>query len=62
MTTVIISLTPRLQDNIDCEARIIFDNDEDKTDPAILFPYIAKARKDVRTLRQLQLPHLRQWI
>ncbi|MCV5409633.1 hypothetical protein OFN21_27525 [Escherichia coli] len=44
-----------LQDNIDCESGIIFDNDEDKTDSAALLPCIEKARQDVRTLRQLQL-------
>ncbi|MGE0892453.1 hypothetical protein AB4M26_25745 [Escherichia coli] len=27
-----------LQDNIDCESGIIFDNDEDKTDSAALLP------------------------
>ncbi|WP_244574037.1 hypothetical protein [Escherichia coli] len=29
-----------LQDNIDCESGIIFDNDEDKTDSAALLPCI----------------------
>ncbi|OUK92744.1 hypothetical protein BZL70_19065 [Escherichia coli] len=43
-----------LQDNIDCESGIIFDNDEDKTDSAALLPCIEQAREDVRTLRQLQ--------
>ncbi len=46
-----------LQDNIDCESGIIFDNDEDKTDSAALLPCIEQARQDVRTLRQLQLQH-----
>ncbi|ELJ4114685.1 DUF957 domain-containing protein [Escherichia coli] len=43
-----------LQDNIDCESGIIFDNDEDKTDSAALLPYIEQAREDIHTLRQLQ--------
>ncbi|WP_348919208.1 hypothetical protein [Escherichia coli] len=43
-----------LQDNIDCESGIIFDNDEDRTDSAALLPCIEQAREDVRTLRQLQ--------
>ncbi len=46
-----------LQDNIDCESEIIFDNDEDKTDSAALLPCIEQAREDVRTLRHLQLLH-----
>ena len=46
-----------LQDNIDCESGIIFDNDEDKTDSAALLPCIEQAREDVRTLRHLQLLH-----
>ena len=45
-----------LQDNIDCESGIIFDNDEDRTDAALL-PCIEQARKDVRALRHLQLLH-----
>ena len=44
-----------LQDNIDCESGIIFDNNEDKTDSAALLPCIEQAREDIRTLRQLQL-------
>ncbi len=47
-----------LQDNIDCESEIIFDNDEDKTDSAALLPCIEQARQDVRTLRHLQFKHL----
>ncbi len=43
-----------LQDNIDCESGIIFDNGEDKTDSAALLPCIEQAREDIRTLRQLQ--------
>ena len=46
-----------LQDNIDCESGIIFDNDEDKTDSAALLPCVEKAREDVLTLRHLQLLH-----
>ena len=46
-----------LQDNIDCESEIIFDNDEDKTDSAALLPCIEQARQDIRTLRHLQLQH-----
>ena len=44
-----------LQDNIDCESGIIFDNDEDKTDSAALLPCIEQAWEDIRTLRQLDL-------
>ena len=44
-----------LQDNIDCGNMIIFDNDEDKTDSAVLLPWIEQARNDVRNLRHLQL-------
>ncbi|EKN8422379.1 TPA: hypothetical protein ACJFT9_005035, partial [Escherichia coli] len=44
-----------LQDNIDCESGIIFDNDEDKTDSTALLSCIEQAREDIRTLRQLQL-------
>ena len=43
-----------LQDNIDCEPGIIFDNDEDRTDSAALLPCIEQAREDSYTLRQLQ--------
>ena len=43
-----------LQDNIDCESEIMFDNDEDKTDSTALLPCIEQAREDIRTLRQLQ--------
>ncbi|HCP2703145.1 TPA: hypothetical protein OC276_002592 [Escherichia coli] len=38
-----------LQDNIDCESGIIFDNNEDKTDSAALLPCIEQAREDIRT-------------
>ncbi len=34
-----------LQDNIDCESGIIFDNDEDRTDSAALLPCIEQAGK-----------------
>ncbi|MEN1932479.1 hypothetical protein P4909_00005 [Escherichia coli] len=44
-----------LQDNIDCESGIIFDNDEDKTDSTALLSCIEQAGEDIRTLRQLQL-------
>ncbi|HGF4697255.1 hypothetical protein OHF33_17200 [Escherichia coli] len=46
-----------LQDNIDCDPGIIFDNDEDKTDSAALLPCIEQARQDIHTLRHLQLQH-----
>ena len=46
-----------LQDNIDCESGIIFDNNEDKTDSAARLPWSEPAREDLRTLRQLQLQH-----
>ena len=47
-------VTVWLQDNIDCESGIIFDNDEDKTDSAVLFPWIERACQDVRELCQFQ--------
>ncbi len=53
--TALYILIAWLQDNIDCESGIIFDNDEDKTDSAALLPCIKQAREDIRTLRQLQL-------
>ncbi|NYY75261.1 hypothetical protein DMI60_16305 [Escherichia coli] len=43
-----------LQDNIDCESGIIFDNDEDKTDSAALLPCIEQAGK-ISVPCQLQL-------
>ncbi|WP_137461346.1 DUF957 domain-containing protein [Escherichia coli] len=49
-----------LQDNIDCESGIIFDNDENKTDSVTLLPCIKQARQDVRTLRHMQLLHKSQ--
>ena len=51
--TALYILIAWLQDNIDCESGIIFDNDEDKTDSAALLPCIKQAREDIRTLRQL---------
>lgn len=44
-----------IQDNIDCGSEIIFDNDEDNTDSAVLLPRIEQALRDVRDLRHLQL-------
>ncbi|MEL9604053.1 hypothetical protein J4X44_17640 [Escherichia coli] len=41
-----------LQDNIDCESGIIFDNDEDKTGLAALLRCIEQAWEGIRTLRQ----------
>ncbi|EEZ6604027.1 DUF957 domain-containing protein [Escherichia coli] len=43
-----------LTNNIDCESGIIFDNDEDKTDSAVLFPWIERACQNVRELCQFQ--------
>ena len=50
--TALYILIAWLQDNIDCESGIIFDNDEDRTDSAALLPCIAQAREGIRTLRQ----------
>lgn len=44
METALDILIAWLQDNIDCESGIIFDNDEDKTDSAALLPCIEQAR------------------
>ena len=44
-----------LQDNISCNTGIIFDNDEDKTDSAVLLPWIERTLQDVRDLHHLQL-------
>jgi len=44
-----------LQDNIDCETPIFFDNDIDRTDSATLLPCIEQALADVRDMRHLQL-------
>ncbi|NAG07754.1 DUF957 domain-containing protein, partial [Escherichia coli] len=38
-----------LQDNIDCESGIIFDNDEDKTGSAALLRCIEQVREGIRT-------------
>ncbi|ELQ6021665.1 hypothetical protein R2217_001754 [Cronobacter turicensis] len=40
-----------LQDNIDCETPIIFDNDTDRTDSPALLPCIEQALNDVRDMR-----------
>ena len=45
-----------LQDNIDCESGIIFDNNEDKTDSAALLPCIEQAREDTVSYTHLTLP------
>ena len=50
-------LTDWLQDNIDCDCLLIFDNDDDQTDSAALLPWVRQARNDVRTLRLLQQLH-----
>lgn len=44
-----------LRDNIDCNSGIIFDNDEDNTDSAMLLPHVEQALNDVRDLHHLQL-------
>ena len=44
-----------LQDNIDCGSEIIFDNDEDNTDSAVLLPGLERTLQDVRDLHHLQL-------
>ena len=46
-----------LQNNIDCGNVIIFDNDNDDTDSAVLLPWIVMAIRDVCALRYLQLMH-----
>lgn len=43
-----------LQDNINCDSGIIFDNDEVNTDSAVLLPWIEQALWDVRDLQRLQ--------
>lgn len=48
-------LSDWLQDNIDYGTLIIFDNDEDRTDSAVLLPLIRQARRDVADLRHLQI-------
>lgn len=37
-----------LEDNIDADSTIIFDNDDDRTDSAALLPCIARALADIR--------------
>jgi len=44
-----------LQDNIDCDSGIIFDNDEENTDSTMLLPHVEQALNDVRALHHLQL-------
>ncbi len=44
-----------LQDNIDCESGIIFDNDEDKNGFGSTVALYRTGPEDVRTLRHLQL-------
>ena len=46
-----------LQNNIDCGNVIIFDNDNDDTDSAVLLPWIVMEIRDVCALRYLQLMH-----
>ena len=50
-------LTDWLQDNIDCDCSLIFDNDDDQTDSAMLLPWVRQARNDVRTHRLLRQLH-----
>jgi hypothetical protein len=45
-----------LQDNIDCDSNLLFDNDADKTDSAALLPCVEQALNDVRHLRLLHNP------
>ncbi|HDS4463552.1 TPA: hypothetical protein QHX71_005180 [Escherichia coli] len=49
-----------LQDNIDCESGIIFDNDEDRTDSAALLPCIEQAREDEPPRESWRLNFLRK--
>jgi len=37
-----------LEDNIDADSTIVFDNDDDRTDSAALLPCIARALADIR--------------
>ncbi|EIM7320721.1 hypothetical protein LNZ58_004230 [Escherichia coli] len=46
-----------LQDNIDCESGIIFDNDEENTDSTMQLPHVEQALNDVRDLHHLQRLH-----
>ncbi|MDW3565701.1 MULTISPECIES: hypothetical protein [Enterobacter] len=46
-----------LRDNIDCDSGIIFDNDEDNTDSAMLLPHVEQVLNDVRDLHHLQHLH-----
>ncbi len=55
-----------LQDNIDSESELIFDNDDDRTDSAALLPCIEQVQTDLREFRRLQqlltpaIQHLRR--
>jgi hypothetical protein len=53
--TALTVLINWLRDNIDCGTPLIFDNDEDNTDSAMLLPHVEQALNDVRDLRHLQL-------
>lgn len=44
-----------LRDNTDCGTPLIFDNDEDNTNSAMLLPHMEQALNDVRDLLHLQL-------
>lgn len=57
--TALQILSDWLQNNIDCGTMLIFDNDEDNTDSAILLPPVTQALQDVRDLRHCHL-RLRQ--
>ncbi|WP_236426122.1 hypothetical protein [Escherichia coli] len=54
--TVLDILITWLQDNIDCESGIIFDNDEDKTDSAALLPCIRVGSLAAAACHGLKLP------
>lgn len=53
--TALTILIDWLRDNIDCDTPIIFDNDKDNTDSAMLLPHAEQALNDVRDLHHLQL-------
>lgn len=50
MEIVLDILIVWLQDNIDCELGIIFDNDEDKMDLVVLLFCIEQVREDIYIL------------
>lgn len=52
VSNVLQILIDGLRDNTDCGTNIIFDNDEDNTDSAMLLPHMEQALNDVRDLRQ----------